>query len=247
MSKLLTKDKDVVVPGECLAEGMDYLPGIGTYRDGEKILASRLGLSKIDGRALELIPLSGRYLPKRGDTIIAKVTEITMSAWRVNTNSAYQAMLGMRDATSEFIPKGANLTKYFNFGDYLVCKITNVTSQRLVDITMKGPGLRKLRGGRIIQVNTNKVPRIIGKKGSMVSMVKNATGCKIIVGQNGIIWLQGEDPKMEILAVNTIKKIEEESHISGLTDRIKEFLEKETGKKIVLEQITEGGEQNDLH
>ena len=240
MSKLLVKDKEVVVPGECLAEGMDYLPGIGTYRDGEKILASKLGLTTIDGRAIKLIPLSGRYNPKRGDTIIAEVTDITMHGWILDTESAYHAMVGMKDATSDFIPKGADLTKYFTFGDYLVCKIIQVTSQKLIDVTLKGPGLRKLRGGRIIKVNTNKVPRIIGKKGSMVSMVKQATNTKIIVGQNGVIWLQGEDPKMEILAVNTIYKIEKESHLSGLTDRIKEHLEKATGKKI--EVAVEGGE-----
>ncbi|MBW2995686.1 exosome complex protein Rrp4 [Candidatus Woesearchaeota archaeon] len=246
MSKLITKDKEVVVPGEVLAEGMDYLPGIGTYRDGEKILASKLGLTNIDGRAIKLIPLSGRYMPKRGDTIIAEVTEVAMSAWRVDTNSAYTAMLGMRDATSEFIPKGANLRKYFDFGEYIVCKITNVTSQKLIDITMKGPGLRKLRGGRIIRVNCNKVPRIIGKKGSMVSMIKNATASRIIVGQNGVIWLEAEDPKMELLAVETIYKIEKEAHIAGLTDRIKEHLEKETGKKIEIIEAAApavGGEQ----
>ncbi|MEE9525005.1 MAG: exosome complex RNA-binding protein Rrp4 [Candidatus Woesearchaeota archaeon] len=245
MSKLMTKDKEVVVPGEVLAEGMDYLPGIGTYRDGEKILASKLGLANVDGRAIKLIPLSGRYMPKRGDTIIATVTEVAMSAWRVNTNSAYTAMLGMRDATSEFIPKGANLRKYFDFGENIVCKITNVTSQKLIDITMKGPGLRKVKGGRIIKVNCNKVPRIIGKKGSMVSMIKNATGSRIIVGQNGVIWLEAEDPKMELLAVETIYKIENESHLPGLTDRIKEHLEKATGKKVeVIEAApTAGGEQ----
>ena len=234
MSKLLAKDKDIVVPGECLAEGMDYLPGNGTYREGDKILASQLGLVAVDGRALKLIPLSGKYLPKRGDTIIGMVKEILMSGWMMNTNSAYHAMLGMKEATSDFIPKGADLTQYFNFGDYIVCKITNVTSQKLVDVTVRGPGLRKLKDGRIINVNTHKVPRIIGKKGSMVSMIKQATDCKIIVGQNGIIWLQGEDPKMELLAVETIKKIEKESHISGLTDRIKEYLEKATGKKITV-------------
>jgi len=243
MSKLLVKDKDIAVPGECLAEGLDYLPGIGTYREGEKIHSSRLGLVTVDGRAIKLIPLAGRYLPKRGDTIIGKVIDIVMSGWIIETESAYTAMLGMKEATSEYIPKGADLTRYFTFGDNLVCKIINVTSQRLVDVSMRGPGLRNLRGGRIIKVNSQKVPRIIGKKGSMVSMIKQATDCKIIVGQNGVIWLQGEDPKLELLTVETIQKIEKEAHISGLTDRIKEYLEKATGKKLV---ITEGGEQNDL-
>lgn len=239
MSRLITKDKEIAVPGECLAEGMDYLPGAGTYREGEQILAARLGLVTIEGRAIKLIPLSGRYMPKRGDTIIGHIKEIVLSGWIIDINSAYHAFLNTKDATSEYIAKGADLTQLFSFGDYLVCSIINVTSQKLVDVTTKGPGLRKLRGGRIIHVNTNKVPRIIGKKGSMISMVKQATGCYVIVGQNGTVWLQCDDPKMELLAVQAIEKIEKESHLSGLTDRIKVWLEKATGKKL---EIAEGEE-----
>ena len=226
MGKILIENKSVVVPGEELAEGMDYLPTQGTFRDDDKIIASRLGVASVEGRLMKLIPLSGRYLPKRGDTIIGKVIDITLNGWRIDLNSAYSALLGMKDATSEYITRGADLTRYFTFGDYLVTKITNVTSQNLVDVTMKGPGLRKLGEGRIINVAPNKVPRIIGKQGSMVSMIKNATGCRIIVGQNGVVWIQGT-PKSEIVAVEAIKKIEQEAHISGLTDRIKAHLEKE--------------------
>jgi exosome complex component RRP4 len=150
-------------------------------------------------------------------------------------------MLSMKDATSDFIARGADLTQFFNLEDYVVVKIVNVTSQKLVDLTTKGPGLRKLYGGRVITVNCNKVPRIIGKQGSMVSLIKNATGCKIIVGQNGIVWLQGE-PMSEVIAIQAIKKIEEESHISGLTERVTEFLEKSCGK---IEPRESSEEQND--
>jgi exosome complex component RRP4 len=231
MGKLLIEDKSVVVPGEELAEGMDYLPTEGTYREGEKIISSRLGLATVEGRLIKLIPLSGKYLPKRGDTIIGHVIDITLNGWRIDLNSAYSALLSMKEATSEFISRGADLTRYFNFGDYLVTKITNVTSQNLVDVTMKGPGLRKLGEGRIVKVMPNKVPRIIGKQGSMVSMIKTATGCRIIVGQNGVVWIQGT-PQSEIIAVDAIRKIEREAHIAGLTDRMKEFLEKLTNKKV---------------
>ena len=229
MSKINVNDKDISVPGETLAMGMDILPGAGTYRDGEKIVANRLGLAMIEGRTIKLIPLSGRYIPKTGDTIICKVIDVGFNGWRLDTNSAYSAMLSMKDATSEFIARGANLTQYYDLGDYIVCKIVNVTSQKLIDVTMKGPGLRKLKGGRLIEVNPNKVPRIIGKQGSMVLMIKDAAKCNISVGQNGLIWIDGE-PINELLAIQTIRKIEKESHTSGLTDKIKEFLEK-NGKK----------------
>ena len=225
MSEIMVKDKDISVPGETLAVGMDILPGMGTYRDGEKIIANRLGLAMIEGRTIKLIPLSGRYIPKTGDTVICKVIDVGFNGWRLDTNSAYSAMLSMKDATSEFIARGANLTQYYDLGDYIVCKIVNVTSQKLIDVTMKGPGLRKLRGGRVIEVDSNKVPRIIGKQGSMVMMIKDATNCNISVGQNGLIWIDGE-PMNELLAIQTIRKIEKESHLSGLTDKIKEFLDK---------------------
>lgn len=227
MGELLIKNKEIVVPGEELAKGMDYLPGNGTYRDNDLIISSRLGLIMVDGRALKIIPLSGKYMPKRNDIIIGQIVDIMFSGWRIETNSAYQAMLNVRDATSDFINRGADLAQYFNLGDYVAAKITNVTSQKLVDLTMKGPGLNKLKGGRIIFVNTNKVPRIIGKQGSMVSMIKEATGCRISVGQNGTVWIQGE-PKNELIAIEAIKKIEKLAHMSGLTDEIKKFLDKAT-------------------
>ena len=225
MSKINVKDKDIAVPGEILAVGMESFPGIGTYREGENIIAVRLGLVQLDGRTIKLIPLSGRYIPQKYDTIICKVIDVSMNGWRLDTNSPYSAMLSMKDATSQFIPRGADLKKFYDIGDNVVCKIFNVTSQKLVDITMKGMGLSKLKGGRIINVSSNKVPRIVGKQGSMVSMIKQATKCNITVGQNGLIWIDGS-PKGELLAVNAIRKIEEESHLSGLTEKIEEFLNK---------------------
>ena len=138
----------------------------------------------------------------------------------------------MKDGSSDFIRRGADLTKYFGIGDHLVTKIYNVTSQNLIDLTMKGPGLKKLYGGRILNVSQTKVPRIIGKHGSMVSMIKKATNCNIIVGQNGVVWIKGLNPKDEVITVNTIRMIEQKSHVPGLTDKIKRYLEKQ-GKKVV--------------
>lgn len=230
----VVKDKELVVPGEELAKGMDYLPGKGTYREGDSIVASIIGMTNVDGRTIKIIPLAGKYIPKRNDVIVGQVKDILMSGWVIDTGSAYDAVLNVKDASSDFIEKGADLTQYFNFGEYIVAKIFNVTTQNLIDITLKGSGLHKLIGGRVIKINSNKVPRVIGKQGSMVSMIKQATGCKITVGQNGLVWIQGE-PEKEIIAVNAISTIEKNAHKTGLTDSVKEFLEKETGTKVILE------------
>jgi exosome complex component RRP4 len=236
--KLFVQDKSVVVPGQVLAQGMGYLPGNGTYRVNDKILANRLGLLNMDGKVMKTLPLSGRYLPKRNDVVIGRVSDILMSGWRLDINCPYSAVLPLKDATFSYIEKGDDLTKYFELDDYMLCKITNVTSQNLIDVSCKGPGLMKLKGGRIVPVNASKVPRIIGKRGSMVWMIKQATGCKISVGQNGLVWIAGE-PDMETIAVNAMTLIQEKSHIQGLTDMVKGFLENATGKTINLDEMPE--------
>jgi exosome complex component RRP4 len=223
-SKLCVQDRQIAAPGELLAEGMDYLPSQGTYRQGDHIRAGMLGLARIEGKVIKLIPLSGRYMPKVGDVVVGQVDDILMSGWRLNINCAYSAVLPMKDATPQYIEKGEDLTKFFALGDWMVTRISNVTSQKLVDISMRGPGLKKFSGGRIFTVNAQKVPRIIGKEGSMLAMIKQATGCRLVVGQNGVVWLDGE-PQRENVAVEAIRMIESQSHIPGLTERVKAFLD----------------------
>ena len=168
MSEILVKERDIVIPGEALAEGLDYLPGDNTYRENNQIYSKVLGLVNISGRVLKITPLAGPYVLKVGDKIIAKVIDITMSGWRVDTNTAYSAMLNVKDASMRFIKKEEDLSKILAIGDHVVVKIINVTSQNLIDVTMKEPGLHKISGGRIVKINSQKVPRVIGKKGSMI-------------------------------------------------------------------------------
>ena len=223
MSELLVQERNVVVPGESLAQGMDYLPGDNTYREKDKIYSKVLGLVSVSGRVIKITPLSGPYLPKTEDKIIARVIDITMTSWRVDTGTAYSAMLNMKDASMRFIRNNEDLNKILSIGDYAVVKIVNVTSQNLIDLTMKEPGLRRISGGRIISINSQKVPRVIGRQGSMITLVKEKTGCDITVGQNGLIWIKGT-PEGELRAEKAIKLIEAKSHLEGLTEKMEKFL-----------------------
>jgi len=224
MSGLLIEERSIVIPGEVLAEGMDYLPGENTYRQLDKIYAKVLGLVSLVGRVVKLTPLSGPYVPKVGDKIIGKVTDITMTSWRVDTGTAYSALLNMKDASMRFIRNNEDLSKILAIGDYAVVIITKVTSQMLIDLTMKEPGLHRVEGGRIIKINPQKVPRVIGKQGSMITLIKDKTGCTVTVGQNGLVWIKGASEK-ELLVENAIKLIEKKSHEEGLTEKIQQFLE----------------------
>lgn len=225
MGNIIINDKQIAVPGEVLAEGMDYLPAGGVFREKDKIIASQIGVVNIDNRLVKLIPLTGCYNPKRGDMVIGEVVNITFSGWSIDIGHSNLAVLPIRDATSDFIERGADLSRFYNFNDTVVAKISNVSSSNLIDLTMKGPGLMKLKGGILIDVTPSKVPRIIGKAGSMISVIKEKTGCKIIVGQNGKVWIRGENFDNEKRAIDAIKMIEELAHTEGLTDKIGEFLE----------------------
>jgi len=226
MSKLVVVEKQIVVPGEILADGMDFLPGKGTFREGENIIASRLGLVNASGRVVQIVPLAGKYLPKRDDTIIGVVKDMSYSSWFVDVGYPYEGSLSMKDATAEFIERGASLSDYFAVGDVIITKVANVTKEGNIDLTMKAPGLRKLNGGRVIEITPFKIPRVVGKQGSMIGLIKDKTGCTLFVGQNGRIWIRGSSPEAEKLATDAIYLIAEKAHTSGLTERVGEFLEK---------------------
>ena len=224
MSTIVVNERDIVIPGEVLADGMDYLPGDNTYREQDKIYSKVVGLASVSGRVVRITPLSGPYVPKAGDKIIGKVIDITFSGWRVETGTAYSAMLNVKEATTRFIKKEENLSEIIAIGEYVVAKIVNVTSQNLIDLAMREPGLHKISGGRIIKINSQKVPRVIGKQGSMISLIKEKTGCEITVGQNGLVWIVGT-PDGELLAERAVRLIEDKAHTEGLTVRMQNFLD----------------------
>ena len=212
MGELKIKDKQIVVPGEVLAEGMDYLPSAGTYRNENDILSNQIGLASVSGRVIKVIPLTGKYKPKRNDIVIGEVVNILMSGWIVDIGGPYSAMLTLKDASSSYIERGADLSQFYTYGDIIASEIVSVSKTKLIDLSMKGPGLKKLKGGRLIDVTSSKVPRIIGREGSMITMIKDSTKCRITVGQNGKVWISGNNVQDETKAVEAIMMVE-----NGLT------------------------------
>lgn len=213
--------REVVVPGEFLDMGR-LKPGNGTYVVDGKIYASTLGIKSVRSNYVNVIPLGGRYIPQVGDTVIGKVVDLGPSNWLIDINSPYPAPLHVNEVPwrVEF----GDTAKYLNVGDVLLAKVLMVDETKRVQVTMKEPGLRKLQGGQVIDITHSKVPRVIGKGGSMIQIIKGITNCRIFVGQNGRIWLDGEVENI-VFAIRAIKMIEEEAQTFRLTERVKEYLE----------------------
>ncbi len=219
------EEKDLVTPGETVFEGEELYPNSGVYEENGKIISKHVGVVEYGKNSVRVVPMSGRYIPSEGDIVIAEISSVGFSNWRAEMNSAYEGMLKIDVAVDEYIDlEEDDLTDYFDVGDAIVVEVSSVTDGMDVNLSMEDRRCRKLRGGRVIEIYPSKVPRVIGKKGTMVKQIKKKTGSKIIVGQNGLVWIQGENAN---LAAKAVKKVEREAHVDGLTDKIGEWLDEQ--------------------
>ena len=222
--------KQLVTPGELLAEG-EYLSGENTYMEQNKIYASRIGLVDTDNKKLNVVALRAFYVPKVGDIVIGTVMEVGFNGWTIDIKAPYSALLRASDVLSRpFKPQNDELSAVLNNGDLIVAKIASYDRAHDPQLTVGEPGLGKITRGQILHVTPTKIPRVIGRKGSMISMIKQETGCQIILGLNGVILVTGKAPEDEEIAIEAIRKIEQESHTSGLTDRVTQLLKERKGK-----------------
>jgi len=221
---LLVNEKDLVVPGQVLAEN-EYFPGRGTFKEDNRICSSFVGLVSVRNKKINVIPLQSKYIPKRGDVVIGEITDIRFSMWGLDINSPYTGLL---PASEVFGKDKRELESVFDIGDVLLLRVVDVDEVKKVKLGLKGRGLGKFRDGILVYITPTKVPRLIGKRGSMINMVKEKTHCDIVVGQNGVVWIKGE-PDMERIAEKVVLMIDREAHTSGLTDRVRELLDRLTG------------------
>jgi exosome complex component RRP4 len=209
---LHTKNKELAVPGMLLAEG-DYISEYGTHKEHGKIYASVVGIIYVDRRKIRVVALKGKYIPKDGDTIIGIITDERFNGWKLDINSPYRADLNQ---------KNIRIGRYesLNVGDLIYAKIVKVTEVFEISLYAKRP-YGRLTHGTLIEIHAARVPRLIGRKGSMIKMIKEKTGSVITIGQNGLVWIRGG--KQE-LAAQACQMVDREAHIPGLTDRVSEFL-----------------------
>ncbi len=225
------QNRSIIVPGDIVAYGdveiatPNYLQRL---EDG-RVMATVTGLIDIqqvnDRIRLSVIPLKGRYIPKEGDIVIGIVTDIGITAWFLDIRAPFPGVLNATDYLGRpFNPATDNLRKYLDVGDVVIAKVAQFDRTRDPILTVQDKGLGKVVEGSLIEIEPCRVPRVIGKRRSMINMLMELTRCNIVVGNNGRILLKCPNPEIEAVAILAIKKIEAEAHTSGLTERIREFI-----------------------
>ncbi|MGA7923957.1 MAG: exosome complex RNA-binding protein Rrp4 [Thermoplasmata archaeon] len=218
-------ERILVLPGDEIP-GSGLRPGPGTYRLNGRIYASVLGLLTQHPPEVRVVPLSGRYIPKPRDTVVGTVTDVQTTFWLLDIGAPRWAPLHMT-GTPWKIEVGET-AGYLRVGDAVAVSVESIESTGRIGVTMLGEGLGKLEGGTIILISPARVPRLIGRGGSMIQTITHLTATEIVVGQNGRIWVDG--PAEGILRVReAIRIINEEGQRPGLTDRIHAYLEGSRG------------------
>ncbi len=214
--------REIVVPGDVL-DGSGMKPGENAYVMDGKVRASVMGVRNVFQNTVGVIPLRGCYMPTSGDTVIGVIVDIGPSNWLVDIGAPYPAPLHVNEVPWKV--EFGDTSRYLNMGQVVLLKVLSVDESKKINVTMKDSGLRRIEGGRLVKISHSKVSRIIGKSGSMISMLKNLTDCRITVGQNGMIWIDGEDVNADV-ATEAVKMIEDQAQSGNLTDRVRAFIEK---------------------
>mgnify|MGYP001237978331 FL=1 len=214
-----------VIPGEIITSG-PYRAEQNTIQVGNDILATMVGLSDIHDGSVRVIPLTGGYLPKDDDLVIGKVISHTSLSWTVDINSCYVGMLPASDVFGrDYSSSSDDMNSKLITGELIAARIVNFDKTRDPLITISGRELGKIDSGELVKISPNKVPRLIGKRGSMIQMIESSTNSQITIGQNGMLVVSSEDPNGLLKAIQAIELIEEQAHVANLTDQIKDMLE----------------------
>jgi exosome complex component RRP4 len=219
----LFENRALVVPGDVLYEGQ-IKTGDNTYRIQGKVSATRVGLVDYGKGMVSVIALEAGFNPLIGDLVVGQVIDIELGQWVVDIDAPSDAILNVPDAIDAPFRTDIVMPEILDVGDTITAKIVDMDRSRTPILSILGRGLGKVEEGFTITLTPSKIPRLIGKKGSMVNMILKETGCNVVIGQNGRILIQGKTREQEMNVVKVVEKIEREAHISGLTNRVQEYL-----------------------
>lgn len=216
--------KRIVVPGDLISAERKRL-GSNVYVSNGRIYSKVLGITEDSDEKASVVPLEGKYNPQSEDVVIGVVVRAISAGYNVNLNSY----------ADSFIPRSV-MRDDLKVGDLVSGKVTYVNELREAELGFP----RKMFGGDVIEVTPVRTPRLIGKNGSMLDLLKQGTKCDIIVGKNGRVWARNGN--IDLLR-KVVTFINENSYKSNLTNSVEAFF-KEHGIDVSLQRKDEVSQQS---
>ena len=223
--KRFESKKRHVLPGDFITTAPLRLQN-NVVLEGKRIISTTIGLSDVSDDSVRVISLTGVYLPKTDDLVIGTIQYIHGNSWFADINSCYQGMLLGQDVFGRgSYPTKSEMEERLSKGDIIFAKIANSDRQREPLISIADQSLGKIDSGELVKISPAKIPRLIGKQGSMIQTIEGSTNATITVGQNGLIVVSCDETNGLLKALAAIRMVDEQAHLVNLTDKVKKMLE----------------------
>jgi len=223
--KKFESKKRHVLPGDFITTAPLRLQG-NVVLEGKRVIATSIGLSDVSADSVRVIPLTGVYLPKTDDLVIGTIQYIHGNSWFADINSCYQGMLLGQDVFGRgSYPTKSEMEERLSKGDIIFAKIANSDRQREPLISIADQSLGKIDSGELVKISPTKIPRLIGKHGSMIQTIEGSTNATITVGQNGLIILKCDNSAGLKKAIASVKMIGMIQYEVNIEDKIQKILD----------------------
>ena len=217
--------KRFVLPGDVLTTAPLRLER-NVVLEGKKIISTTIGLSSVFNDSVKVIPLTGIYIPRIDDLVVGIIKTISGNSWFADINSCYQGMLLGQDVFGRgSYPTLNDMKERLGKSDLIFAKIVNYDRTREPLISINGQNLGKIDDGELIKISPAKVPRLIGKHGSMIKSIEESTGASITIGQNGWVIFKSDNPISLKNAIASIKMADLILHDDNLEEKIQNMLD----------------------
>jgi len=210
----------LVTPGEAIGASSGARAGTGTVKQGQDIISTKLGWVKENNGVLFVEPIHSSYLPRSGDLVIGIIESVRNNLWFAEVNGPFNGLLPMSLAPWK-VEFGA-AREHMDIGDVMLARVQEVDEAHNIVLTMKGVGLRKLKEGAVLELPVNLIKLIRNDNERILNVFKESSDCRIIVGDNGRIWVDGsaENISMVRAGFDLMNKI---GHQENVFDSINEF------------------------
>ena len=164
--------RSVLLPGDKLEA--DQKAGSGTFRRDGESHAAVLGFPSESSGYVNVHPLAGRYSPRVGDKVIAICVETGPSLWRMDIGAFQNSML--HHSETDWKVDFGDTASFIGIGDAALAEVYMVDGSGSHQVTLKKDDCRKLYAGTIARISPPRVSRVIGKQGTMITLIREKTG-----------------------------------------------------------------------
>lgn len=214
-----------VIPGDVITSG-PFRPEQNVILEDKNIISTVVGVSEIYDDTVRVIPFAGKYIPKIDDLVVGKILSHTSLSWELDINSCYVGFLPAQDVFGrDFSAHADELTSKLKQGDMVAVRIANFDRTRDPLVTIGDRDLGKIDNGILVKISPGTIPRLIGKKGSMIQMIENATDAAVTIGQNGWVVVSCESTEGLLKAKEAVIMVDQKAHVANLTEEVKKMLE----------------------